>query len=307
MQADPSSQSNVRHTLLLLLLIATILTNLALFPILLRKNSGGSPVIYNPKREESCPRHPRCLFIVSPGRSGSTALLDAMNQMDKVFIRGENAGMFKFLFNLHYVALRFSSQPREIDAAEELRRYHKHVLTRHKPAWYNEFNPAASLCATRSYFRRLFGYGDFDDYIVGFKEIRFWGDVNQLIPPGNSIGGVWHKLVSMRLSADKFEDFELYMDFHRHLCEKSQIVFNHRKHYNFTKGHGFYMGKERGKKLQRNIEFAERYSALHPNDTMTVYFEDMFNKNSNQTLLENLGKFMRKKTKGITFARLPRE
>ena len=183
MQADPSSQSNVRHTLLLLLLIATILTNLALFPILLRKNSGGSPVIYNPKREESCPRHPRCLFIVSPGRSGSTALLDAMNQMEKVYIRGENAGMMKFLFNLHYVAKRLSSETHYKDVAEELQRYEEYVVTHHKPDWYNEFNPAASLCATRSYFRHLFGYDDFKDYIVGFKEIRFWRDVADLGKP----------------------------------------------------------------------------------------------------------------------------
>ena len=123
------------------------------------------------------------MFIVSPGRSGSTALLDAMNQMEKVYIRGENAGMMKFLFNLHYVAKRLSSETHYKDVAEELQRYEEYVVTHHKPDWYNEFNPAASLCATRSYFRHLFGYDDFKDYIVGFKEIRFWRDVADLGKP----------------------------------------------------------------------------------------------------------------------------
>lgn len=39
--------------------------------------------------------HDKCLFIISTGRSGSTAVLDAVNQVEGVFVSGENAGLFQ--------------------------------------------------------------------------------------------------------------------------------------------------------------------------------------------------------------------
>ncbi len=46
----------------------------------------------------SFPSSRRCVFILGTGRSGSTALMDALNQLPHFLIRGEQEGAFWFLY-----------------------------------------------------------------------------------------------------------------------------------------------------------------------------------------------------------------
>ncbi len=40
----------------------------------------------------------KCVFILASGRSGSTSLMDAINQIPNYFIRGEQMGGFWYLY-----------------------------------------------------------------------------------------------------------------------------------------------------------------------------------------------------------------
>ncbi|GBF97617.1 hypothetical protein Rsub_10753 [Raphidocelis subcapitata] len=102
--------------------------------------------------------------------------MDALNQLPRVFVRGENNNMLQHLYNLDEIAARMSRRSTAAGdgAVHEKKMYENYVFKLgRKPAWYNEFDADAVQCAKVSYFNNLFGYGRFKDYIVGFKEIRF--------------------------------------------------------------------------------------------------------------------------------------
>lgn len=260
-------------------------------------------------QQDECRRQPQCVFISSPGRSGSTALQDALNQMDGVYVRGENFHLLRFLFSIQNQAFRLGHHVEALNASEQLTAYQEYVSTPAKPAWYNNFSRDGILCATWTYFRHLFGHGGLENYVVGFKSIRLW-NVTTLIAPGESLSMMSpvKDLVSGTggYLKNNYDDFELYMDFYLNLCDSTKIIFNHRKQYNYSVGHGFFEGEKRGQKLKTIVDYAEKYAATHPNDTMIVYFEDMFDASKNVSLMNDLGNFMNKPVHDISFARLPK-
>lgn len=252
----------------------------------------------------SCQKQKECLFIVSPGLSGSTALMDALNQFPGVFIRGENGAMMSHVWNLYTTYDRFSAHYMDDSIEAEMAKYKRFVHRGAKPAWYNEFNHDKIHCLPYDIFRTLYGYSGFQEYIVGFKETRFW-EVDRLLKPREL--GDWAEYRCDNLDPDKYEDFVQNLMFHESLCENTKFIFNHRRTYDYTKGTGFYVGPARGKVLKMRLEWAETFASEHPNNTMMVYYEDMFDPSINGTVMSQIARFLgRKIPTGITFARLPK-
>mmetsp|Transcript_7892 Transcript_7892/g.15856 ORF Transcript_7892/g.15856 Transcript_7892/m.15856 type:complete len:324 (+) Transcript_7892:228-1199(+) len=257
----------------------------------------------------ACEKQKKCVFLMAMGRSGSTALQDAMNQLPGVFIRGENHGMFKYLFNLDQTGSQLTRKfPRRGDptgAEAEKTRYHEFVKARNKPAWYSNFEPGVAECAKTSYFKRLFGYGDFQDYTVGFKEIRHNTNLNSLLDV--KFASPW----TLRYrNGTRYKTYDVYIDFFKSLCTDSKIIFNLRRQYNLTAGQGFYRG--RGKLLERNIRWMHRYAQAHGKKQVHfVYYEDMFDPAKNETVLRDLARFLGISDdvlahQDVSFSRLPR-
>lgn len=260
------------------------------------------------RRRGDCVKHGKCVFVVSVGRSGSTALQDALNQMPNVYIRGENQNMLQFLYNLEQIALQNSRKyPKKDDhvgAAFEKAEYEAFVLRGNKPAWYSMFQANAAECAKSSYFRELYGYGNFRSYIVGFKEIRHAANLPSMLKLESERPWTFPKYRNGSI----YETYERYLDWMRGLCMDSKIIFNMRREYNYSKGQGFYIGK--GDTLKRNIEWMRRYQRAHRDKTHVVYYEDMFDKSKNSTIVEQLASFIGVKNdavlKRVTFARVPK-
>lgn len=251
-----------------------------------------------------CSKQKICLFIVSIGRSGSTALMDALNQFEKVFISGENINMMGHVWDLWTIVERFSSKE-PVTAVENEFKYKLSVVSsKQKPAWYNNFDHRISDCLPSEIFKAIYGHGDFNDYIVGFKEIRFF-DIQNLMKPRR--GGGSHQFIFDKLNQSSYDDFSEYLDFHSLLCDSTKFLFNYRKQYNWTTGQGFYKGKHVVNTLKMRLQWLKQYQNSHRNDTMTVYYEDMFDKEVNGTLLEEIGKFIGKTLPpNATFARVPK-
>lgn len=258
-------------------------------------------------RRGMCTKHDMCTFIVSVGRSGSTALQDALNQLPNVYIRGENNNMLRMLYNIEQVSLQNSKKyPRLGDAVgpmSEKKEYEQHVLAGNKPAWYSLFQAGAASCASSSYFKHLYGYGGFHSYNVGFKEIRHADGLGMLLKLENQ-----RPWIFPRYGAIVYKTYDSYLDWMRGLCQNSKIIFNMRREYDYTRGQGFYVGK--GDILKRNIEWMHRYRKAHRSSCHLVYYEDMFDPKTNATVLKNVAAFLGIKNNdvplGATFARVPR-
>jgi len=253
-----------------------------------------------------CDRQQSCAFILSMGRAGSTALQDAMNQIPGVYIRGENNGMLKFLYNTNQIASQLTkrvsraSDPKGPDA--EKMAYDTFVKEGNKPAWYSQFQPGVAECARTTYFKRLFGYGGFGEYIVGFKEIRHNSDLETLLALENT-----HPWTFRRRNGTLYSTYDKYLDFIRTLCVDTKIIFNLRRNYDYTAGQGFY--KKKGDILLRNVQWMYRYAQAHKKIVHFVYYEDMFDGTKNGTVLKDLASFLhldQRLVQNVSFTRLPK-
>eukprot|EP01025_Chloroclados_australasicus_P027017 TRINITY_DN26809_c0_g1_i2.p1 TRINITY_DN26809_c0_g1~~TRINITY_DN26809_c0_g1_i2.p1 ORF type:complete len:262 (-),score=0.25 TRINITY_DN26809_c0_g1_i2:24-713(-) len=170
--------------------------------------------------------HDRCIFVISTGRSGYNVIVDALNQVDGVFIRGENNALFNDIESLHNLIKVLSAKPgRKRDAKT---RYFKYIK-KEKPAWFNDFSNEDADCISKYIFKYLYGSGKFDNYIVGFKEIRFrradkpvmeWkGDHPQNWKPTHT---------------HSYHIFVQRLEFLKSLCKQPQIVFNMRTNATVT-------------------------------------------------------------------------
>lgn len=259
------------------------------------------------------PPHKACLFVVATGRSGSTAVLDALNQLDNVFIRGENFGMFQQLHDASAIAAQLSDQRLSTGSAasKEKAMYYRHVVVEQKkPAWYNVFPVNVPACAFKMLFKQLYGYGDFADYIVGFKEIRYLPFFHTQLQfdnrrrSGRSYPGNAHTL-----AMSTYAQFAHHMDFLSNLCSRPMLVFNLRRNSTGTSRSNFYTGiaEPVGEIIAALDAFGGwvvEYSSVNPDTTFTVYFEDMFDVSKNQTLAASLVSFVGVPPQKITFARL---
>lgn len=291
-----------------------------------------------------CQKQDRCVFIVSVGRSGSTALMDAMNQMPGVYVRGENWNMMQYLYNLDQAVQQNSARsdvsllarqqwgkgkvgPKDESDDEdkesrvddvplygseaEKQAYEALVANRNKPAWYSAFQRGRNQCAASSFFKNIFGYDDFGDQVVGFKEIRYAEELDHLL----QVKDVWpwqgNRASKSSYAKRSYLTYERYLDFLRRLCHDSKIVFNIRRDVDYDKGQGFYLG--RGTMMKEIVDWMDRYRRKKGNSVArTVYYEDMFGA-QNKTLAIELAKWLGVWSKEeeatfehIRFDRLPR-
>jgi hypothetical protein len=138
-------------------------------------NSNSSPATRrqynNPNLGTFDPRELECnlceyqyAIILATGRSGSTTLLEMINQLDGFDIGGEHDGQLNVLYDLHQVF-------------EESKRY-RHVKSQvHEgSAWYNRELPSSHFfCWAQSWFQLTSGWKPqyLPHNIHGFKEIRY--------------------------------------------------------------------------------------------------------------------------------------
>ena len=100
------------------------------------------------------------LFQVSTGRSGSTSLMDMLNDLPNVYIAGENAGLFESLYALHKSSIRTEKQS-------------KHGAY-HGAWWHHPVERSKLRRSARTYVESAIGLKQNQNYTwVGFKEIRF--------------------------------------------------------------------------------------------------------------------------------------
>jgi hypothetical protein len=101
------------------------------------------------------------LFIASTGRSGSTTVLNMINDIPGIYLRGENYGVGNIMYDLHKAARRSEFKSRDPFGAWQHSDINKHEL----------------LCRMQAYVVILMGngYNRTSHKVIGFKEIRFRG------------------------------------------------------------------------------------------------------------------------------------
>ena len=100
------------------------------------------------------------LFQVSTGRSGSTSLMNMLNDLPNVYIAGENAGLFESLYALHKSSIRTRFRER-----------------RNSAWWHHPVDRSKLRRIVRTYVESAIGLKQNQNYAwVGFKEIRFETD-----------------------------------------------------------------------------------------------------------------------------------
>ena len=100
------------------------------------------------------------LFQVSTGRSGSTSLMDMLNDLPNVYIAGENDGLFESLYALHKSSI--STEVKGKNGAY------------HGAWWHHPVERSKLERIARTYVESAIGLKQNQNYTwVGFKEIRF--------------------------------------------------------------------------------------------------------------------------------------
>eukprot|EP01025_Chloroclados_australasicus_P018058 TRINITY_DN19343_c0_g3_i1.p1 TRINITY_DN19343_c0_g3~~TRINITY_DN19343_c0_g3_i1.p1 ORF type:complete len:277 (-),score=11.90 TRINITY_DN19343_c0_g3_i1:426-1202(-) len=111
---------------------------------------------------EECKKHPKCVFVAAIGLSGSTTLMDVINQHPAVHLRGENNGLFNKLLDT-INDIKWKSNYEEILRKQDWDRMQRSsVISR-----------AEGYKGAASFFKQLYAHGQDATKVVGFKEIRY--------------------------------------------------------------------------------------------------------------------------------------
>lgn len=242
----------------------------------------------------------KCVFIVSTGRSGSSALQDALNQLPAVHIRGENGGIIPQLHGLHNHITAFSFPP-SAHPPDSIKMYLKNIENGARPSWYNGFAPDAADRAVQSAFSELY---EIPGYTVGFKEIRYAlkYPVIKMFKHRDpySIRAIQH---TYDMNVSTYRALSDQLGFLKKLCTTPKIIINMRRNVTATHQSNFWR-KADISVLASMTDMFLNYAASHP-ETMLVYFEDMFNPVTNQTLADTLKRFLQvDESSAMTFARV---
>jgi hypothetical protein len=101
------------------------------------------------------------VFQVSTGRSGSTSLMEMVNDLPGAYMAGENSGMFGSLYQLHIDSIQTNSHQRQAG---------DHAW------WHRQIDQNELKKLSRAYLAAAIGLNDAIAYsLVGFKEIRWSG------------------------------------------------------------------------------------------------------------------------------------
>lgn len=192
----------------------------------------------------------QCLFIFAQGRSGSTLLLELLNEIDGVNICGENNGALKHLEKFHG-CLRESIRNSHPWGDDKPKFTYREILEKElKPAWYNVFEYKSILEQLRSLIREM--YNPHGDYRVwGFKEIR------------HGLGGTYNA-------------FESELDFIKLMFPGSRFVFNTRSIHDLLQSGWWADHPERSRKrLSYQYACFEEYFKIHNDYCYMVAYEDI--------------------------------
>eukprot|EP01023_Acetabularia_acetabulum_P046268 TRINITY_DN4755_c0_g2_i1.p1 TRINITY_DN4755_c0_g2~~TRINITY_DN4755_c0_g2_i1.p1 ORF type:complete len:319 (+),score=31.12 TRINITY_DN4755_c0_g2_i1:635-1591(+) len=106
---------------------------------------------------------PSCLFIAGVGLSGSTTLMDILNQHPQIHIRGENFGMFNQILEIILEKVEWSLDYELTLKYKDFAKLGRSFTISQDRAYYG----------VTQMFKQLFGHGNDTNKLVGFKEIRF--------------------------------------------------------------------------------------------------------------------------------------
>ncbi|GFR51980.1 hypothetical protein Agub_g14507 [Astrephomene gubernaculifera] len=247
----------------------------------------------------------KCVFVLATGRSGSTALMDALNQIPNYLIRGEHWSAFWNLYSA-YLRLKevkfgpgqelFEWPKHANDGASEIKQaYERHAPITRLPL-FSEIMDDRIMLATRMYYSVLYGhYGE--GTVSGFKEIRY--------VCGTYFG---HR-------ATCTENFHAFTRFLRGLCGEVKMIFNTRYTPSLEQNAKlFYMDNTtvgrtantfQDELVQTHALFDE-YTKNNPDHAFRVYLRDMYDPKRNWTLAQNLLQFLGEKQNiPIRFNRMP--
>eukprot|EP01023_Acetabularia_acetabulum_P008101 TRINITY_DN13517_c0_g1_i12.p1 TRINITY_DN13517_c0_g1~~TRINITY_DN13517_c0_g1_i12.p1 ORF type:complete len:176 (-),score=14.87 TRINITY_DN13517_c0_g1_i12:348-875(-) len=130
-------------------------------------------VIVVGEAQQSCSvLHEKCVFIVAVGLSGSTSLMDILNQHPDVHIRGENSGLFNDV-----IMSRMQEMKWQLDYNQTIKDKNWKQLEKFTSVSYEKAYEGVGQM-----FKHQFGHGEDKNKIVGFKEIRIFNE---------QPGGVW--------------------------------------------------------------------------------------------------------------------
>eukprot|EP01023_Acetabularia_acetabulum_P011091 TRINITY_DN1506_c0_g1_i1.p1 TRINITY_DN1506_c0_g1~~TRINITY_DN1506_c0_g1_i1.p1 ORF type:complete len:361 (-),score=36.06 TRINITY_DN1506_c0_g1_i1:340-1422(-) len=107
--------------------------------------------------------YPRCVFIVAVGLSGSTTLMDVLNQHPEIHIRGENSGIFNQIHQIMHNHLAWNQDYEQLFADENW----KLMATFQTHTYQHAYQGIKQM------FKYLYGHDDNWGKMIGFKEIRF--------------------------------------------------------------------------------------------------------------------------------------
>ena len=189
----------------------------------------------------------------------------------------------------------------------EKRAYEEFLANGNKPAWFSNFQQRQHECAASSYFKNLYGYGDFGEYVVGFKEIRHAENLDQLLRVKDFNPWLGNRASNATYHKRSYLTYERYLNFLRGLCHDSKVLFNMRRNVDYSIGQGFYKG--RGQLMEEIAGWMERYRArVGGAVARVIYYEDMFDPSTNATLGCELATWLEASREGcdVRFDRVPR-
>ncbi|GFR45866.1 hypothetical protein Agub_g7317 [Astrephomene gubernaculifera] len=247
----------------------------------------------------------RCVIVLGTGRSGSTSLMDSLNQLPNYFIRGEQEAAFYHLFMTWRMLKRSWYRSREFNAsiqAFEARRgpgaaahlrygkvkevYDKYAVKKKLP-WFNDLHPERLLEAVRGFYAATYGYHGAGT-VSGFKEVRF--------VRGRALTG----------TDASYQGFVEFVHFLRMLCLDVKVLLNSRASASLDDNYKLVDMLERNGVLEalhadnatfvRDLEIThgwyDRYAAEYPDHAFRVIMEDMFDAKKNATLARRLLSFL---------------
>ncbi|GIL74019.1 hypothetical protein Vretimale_5045 [Volvox reticuliferus] len=235
--------------------------------------SKASEHVANFQRTQAGPRlaAEKCVFILATAHSGSTALMDALNQIPNYLIRGENWAANYNLFNAYQ---RICSIPRSPGQSYINWREHGHAslhtvkslyeaqANRRKLPFFHEFDTDRVIIATRVYYKVLFGHFG-DGIVTGSKETRY--------------------VCGTTFASHKCEEqFSAFLKFLKKICISTKVLLltrtDHSTHANpdifepLTGGEKILMERNLGKTHQ----LYDEYVSYYPEHAFRVHMEDMF-------------------------------
>ncbi|GFR51935.1 hypothetical protein Agub_g14456 [Astrephomene gubernaculifera] len=244
----------------------------------------------------------KCVFILATGHSGSTALMDALNQLPNYLIRGEQYAaiwnIYESYMNFNWTIadplsqLKFNWSERPHATFKEVKDlYDKEAVTEKLP-WFNEFNLDRIMAAARTYYAILYGYYG-KGFVSGFKDSRY-------------VCG--ESFESWRCA----EVFNGFMTFLRKLCLDVKVVFNTRTSDSFESNTRLFhqMARFSVDEFSKNLKETHRlfndYAKNNPDLAFHVFYEEMYDAQKNATLARNLLQFLKEDPSfPIRFTRMP--